>query len=110
MLTNPFLFISNAHFAKKQFVDTGKISQKDFDKIINIDNSFTKKHTYIITKWLSEADNEEYSNIMSSIEYYLKKHNNYILNKQIKCSYKDICKFDSFKNFTDFINNLENQQ
>ncbi len=85
----------------KQFVQSGKLSQEDFDKIVKIDPTTQKKYAGWLAKvWIT--DKPDINTLRNSIEEY-----DTLLQKN-RVKTKDIYKFKNFDEFKSEIDHINN--
>jgi len=97
---NKTYIIENVKQAK-QYVDQGKLSKEELEKLINIDPSSTKKYVGWLSKiWINEKP--DFDDLRNKIEEF-----NVFLNKG-KTKIKDINQFKSFKDLKSEVENINN--
>ena len=98
---NKEIIIENIKQAK-MYVQQGKLSQDDFNKLLTIDNTPTKKYIGWVSKiWITEKP--EFDELANSIEQYT------ILSDKNKIDEKDINKFKGFKDLKAAIDSVNQQ-
>jgi len=98
-----FLLENNVKTAKLNYLDKGKISKEDFEKILNFDRTPTKKFTFWMVKQFVNSGGRI---TLDQIRNIISEYTAFLVRNLVDTEHRDINKFADFAALETYVNTL----